>query len=271
MTVLIEARGAYKRYRGGVQTDPLTFSLHPGEIAAVVGPNGSGKSTLLRMVAGIARPSGGQLVRNGTLAYLPHPFEPPAQFLVMDYLVRMARLRGVTSVAARQFAERLVGELDLDGFRTERMGALSSGNLRRVGIAQALVASPDVVILDEPENGLDARGRLLVQHLLRAHRESGRAVLVAQHPAAGVPATSLTFRIDDDAVNTALEQPIVSYEIVLGESLHAGDIEPLEGMATFEGQGRVIAHGEEAQRVILRAALTRGIQVHSVTPITGTH
>ncbi|HJO23431.1 MAG: heme ABC exporter ATP-binding protein CcmA [Myxococcota bacterium] len=185
----VSCRGLSKRFGRAVALDGLDLSLAPGASLAVVGPNGAGKSTLLRLLAGLTRPSAGQLEVDGTAAhlreararvgYIGHATLLYSELTARENLVFAARLHGVEEPGCR--ADALLDEEALGHVADERVQALSRGMAQRVAIARGLIHSPALVLLDEPFSGLDrAAGQRLTQRLQRL-RTTGRSVALVTH------------------------------------------------------------------------------------------
>lgn len=169
---------------------PVSFELTSG-LTGLVGRNGAGKTTLMRLALGILVPSRGQIQLFGRdpardpscrlrVGYLPQTFEPPRSTRVGDYLTTLALLSGIPRNRIRPAVKRALETVGLlDRFRS-RLGSLSGGMLRRVGVAQAIMHDPEVLILDEPAAGLDPEERIRLYDTLRQFASS-RPVLVSSH------------------------------------------------------------------------------------------
>ena len=177
----------------------LSFSLGPGEVLGLLGPNGSGKSTTIRMLLGLLRPDGGEIrvlghrptsrAAHAALGYLPeitrlHPFLTPRETLA--YYGRLHGLAGADLHTRIGDLLRLVG---LERAQNRRVGTFSKGMTRRVGIAQALINAPRLLILDEPTSGLDPIGTREVKDLLLELKARGLAILTTSHLLADVQDT----------------------------------------------------------------------------------
>jgi ABC-2 type transport system ATP-binding protein len=170
----------------------VTLTLEPG-VWAVVGPNGAGKSTLLALVLGFLRPSTGSVtiaghaprryVRERGAGYLPERFRLPPEWPVDRALAALARLERSAGAGA---AERALERLGLESHAAKPVGALSRGLMQRLGLAQALLAARDLVVLDEPTEGLDPLWRVRFRDLVAELRAAGRTVLMASHELAEV-------------------------------------------------------------------------------------
>jgi ABC-2 type transport system ATP-binding protein len=185
---VIEATGLTKRYGRVLAVDQLNFTVERGEVAGFLGPNGAGKTTTLRMLLGLVRPDGGSATINGhAYGELPDPLHQVGAVLEASsfHPGRTARnhLR-IQAIVADIDAERIDVVLDLVGLSDaadRRVRGFSLGMRQRLGLATALLADPEVLILDEPANGLDPEGVRWLRDLVRNLAAEGTAVLVSSH------------------------------------------------------------------------------------------
>jgi ABC-2 type transport system ATP-binding protein len=185
---MIELRNLTKRYGDRLAVDDLTCTVRPGRVTGFLGPNGAGKSTTMRMILGLDRPSAGTATVNGR-PYERHP-APLRQVGALldargmhpgrsarDHLAALAATHGLP-------ARRVAAVLEQVGLGAEagrRAGRFSLGMAQRLGIAAALLGDPEVLILDEPVNGLDPDGVLWIRGLLRGLAAQGRTVMLSSH------------------------------------------------------------------------------------------
>ena len=182
-----------KRYRDKTAVDDVSITLTPG-VWGLLGANGAGKTTLMRMLAGILQPSSGRILCDGVevgtlgaayrekLGYLPQEFGFYPEFTVEDYLEYMAALKGLPRTEAARQIDALLERVSLTEVRRKKIIKLSGGMKRRVGIAQALLNDPEILILDEPTAGLDPRGREAILAQIRAyHQKRGTTVILVSH------------------------------------------------------------------------------------------
>ncbi|HWG99951.1 MAG TPA: ATP-binding cassette domain-containing protein [Pilimelia sp.] len=157
-------------------------AVEPGTAVVVAGRNGAGKSTLLQVAAGVLRPTRGAVRdRPVVVGWVPERFPAHQPLDLREYLTAMGRLRGLSRRAA-EAAERGWSErLGLAPYRGVRLPALSKGTAQKVGLAQALLVPPGLLVLDEPWEGLDADARDLVPELVAEVRAAGGSVLVSDH------------------------------------------------------------------------------------------
>ncbi|WAL66563.1 ABC transporter ATP-binding protein [Amycolatopsis cynarae] len=192
---LIELIGATKRFpsgTGSVHTavSDLTLSVRPGEFVAVVGPTGCGKSTTLSLVSGLQPPSAGQVrVHGKPVESIPdgvgYMFQTDAVMpwrSVLDNVASGPRFRGVPKAEAREQAADWISRVGLAGFEKYYPHQLSGGMRKRVALAQTLVTSPRILLMDEPFSALDVQTRALMQdELLRLWSGTGAAVIFVTH------------------------------------------------------------------------------------------
>jgi ABC-type multidrug transport system ATPase subunit len=172
---LLRARGVTRCFGARVALEPTDVSLEGGEVVALVGPNGAGKSTLLAILAGSLEPSAGTVERPERVGWVPQRAAHYGRLTALENLRLFAALERVP--ASR--ADELAREFDLPA--TTRAAALSVGNRQRLDVALSLLASPEVLLLDEPTSSLDPAQRERVWRIARDVAEGGGAVLVATH------------------------------------------------------------------------------------------
>ncbi len=174
-----------KYYGSTLALDRLTLQVTVGSILGLVGPNGAGKTTFLRLVMGFVFPDSGRIDRRGLLpariGYLPERAFYPARFKVHAYLTTLGELAGLQGIALRRAVQELLGRLDLEDVADRRLNACSRGMLQRLGLAQALLGDPPLLLFDEPMLGLDPAGQKFMRDQIVALREAGKTVLLSSH------------------------------------------------------------------------------------------
>ncbi|MDO5300735.1 MAG: ABC transporter ATP-binding protein [Clostridia bacterium] len=180
-----------KVFKDKCAVEDVSLRLTPG-IWGLLGANGAGKTTLMRMLVGAMQPTSGQVLYDGVsievlrgsyramLGYLPQEFGFYPEFTVGDYLGYLAALKGLTAEQTKRRMEELLERLTLADVRKKKIAKLSGGMQRRVGIAQALLNDPRVLILDEPTSGLDPGERVRFRNLLSELAQE-RIVLISTH------------------------------------------------------------------------------------------
>lgn len=178
----------------------FSLSLSTG-ILGLLGPNGAGKSTLMRIIATVMRPTAGSITLNGTdilaepgamrsvLGYLPQDFGVYPHLTAEEFLRYLAAIRGVEARAARRRIDELLQVCNLTGARKRPLGGFSGGMRQRLGIAQALLNDPRILIVDEPTVGLDPEERVRFRNLL-SDLSGDRIVILSTHIVSDVEATA---------------------------------------------------------------------------------
>ena len=180
-----------KTYKGKRAVDSFDLELGEG-LHGLLGANGSGKTTLMRMICGLLRPTEGVITIDGVdiakagegyreyLGYLPQHFGYYPNFSAMDFMTYMAALKGLPKTIAMERSESLLDELGLYAVRKKKLKTYSGGMLQRVGIAQALLGNPKILVLDEPTAGLDPKERVRFRQLLTS-LEKDKIIILSTH------------------------------------------------------------------------------------------
>lgn len=164
-----------KQYKNKIAVDRVSMQLTPG-VYGLLGANGAGKTTLMRMMCGILSPDSGEITLDGMdvgeeayrdkLGYLPQDFGYYPEFSAMDFLVYIAALKGLPKKQAKLRAKELLSYVNLNGQEQKKVRTFSGGMKQRLGIAQALLNQPSVIILDEPTAGLDPKERVKFRNMI---------------------------------------------------------------------------------------------------------
>ena len=188
----IEARSLSKNFGHIVAVDRLSFEVGSGEVLGFLGPNGAGKSTTMKMLTGFLAPSAGTATINGhdiindslaarrIIGYLPEGAPGYGEMTVRNFLEFIARARGFKGREARRKAAAAIDRLNLDRVPEQPIETLSKGFKRRVGLAQAILHDPQVLILDEPTDGLDPNQKHEVRGLIR-DMSSEKIIVISTH------------------------------------------------------------------------------------------
>lgn len=178
-----------KQYKNKIAVDRVSLRLHEG-IYGLLGENGAGKTTLIRMICGVLKPTGGTITLDGVdvseelyrerLGYLPQDFGYYPEFTCIDFLLYLAALKGLNKTHAKRKAKELIRLTALEDVAGNKIKTYSGGMKQRLGIAQALLNDPDVVIFDEPTAGLDPKERVRFRDLL-TNLGRNRIVLLSTH------------------------------------------------------------------------------------------
>jgi ABC-2 type transport system ATP-binding protein len=188
----IKASSLSRNFGGIVAVDCLSFEVRSGEVLGFLGPNGAGKSTTMKMLTGFLTPTAGTAVINGhdiiddslaarqSIGYLPEGAPSYGEMTVRNFLEFIARVRGFRGREALQKAAVAIERLNLAGVPDQPIETLSKGFKRRVGLAQAILHDPKILILDEPTDGLDPNQKHEVRSLIRA-MSSEKIIVISTH------------------------------------------------------------------------------------------
>ncbi len=189
---LIIARGLDKRFGAIHAVRGIDLTVRSGEVLGFLGPNGAGKSTTMRMLTGFLEPTAGSVTLSGvsmerdplgakrTFGYLPEGAPGYPDMRVEEFLRFIGRARGFGGESLRKAVDVVIDRVNLGAVRRQTIETLSKGFTRRVGLAQALLHDPRILILDEPTDGLDPNQKHEVRELIR-HLGSDRAVVLSTH------------------------------------------------------------------------------------------
>lgn len=189
---MIETRNLRKRYGDFVAVDGISFKVEPGQVLGFLGPNGAGKSTTMKMLAGFLMPSEGSAAICGhdvvesaleakrLVGYLPEGAPSYGEMSVLGFLEFIADIRGLAGDVRRRRLDDAIGRLSLQGVVQQTIDTLSKGFKRRVGLAQAILHDPKVLVLDEPTDGLDPNQKHEVRALIQAMARD-KTIIVSTH------------------------------------------------------------------------------------------
>ena len=189
---MIKATNLTKKYSGKVVVDGLRISISKGEVVGILGPNGAGKTTTIRMIAGTLPPSGGEVLVDGKnifdgcesqkefIGYLPENNPLYENLTVAENLEFFANIKQIPQTLKNQTLEKLVSELGLKEVYYRPISEVSKGYKQRVGLSQALIGDPKILLLDEPTEGLDPNQRREIQNLVTGLGKE-RTVVICSH------------------------------------------------------------------------------------------
>ncbi len=214
-----------KQYKNKIAVDRLSVKLSSG-VYGLLGANGAGKTTLMRMICGILKPTSGEVKFNGipvseenyrdALGYLPQDFGYYPEFSAQDFMYYMASLKGMTKAQAKTKTKELLEIVSLSDVAKKKIKTFSGGMKQRLGIAQALLNNPKILVLDEPTAGLDPKERVRFRNLI-SELGKDRIVLLSTHIVSDIENIASTILVMKD-----------------GQMLHSGSLDHI--IKTIDGK-----------------------------------
>ena len=266
---MISVDGVTKRFGPVVAVEGLSFDVARGEVVGFLGPNGAGKTTTMRMITGTLQPDEGVVRFDGALitddltaakrrvGYLPEANPLYEELLVAEYLEFVAELRGLSPGEARSGIADAVDETDIGAVFYRSIGECSKGYRQRVGLAGAILHRPEVLILDEPTEGLDPNQRVEIRRLVGSLGRE-RTVLLSTHVMQEVEATCSRLVVLSRgrlAAEGTVHELLASRTGVVRYVVEAAGTGVAEGLASLTG---VTAHRTETMEGRLRVELDVG-------------
>ena len=190
MSEILVVRDVVKTFGDVRAVDGVSFSVRRGTITGLLGRNGAGKTTTIRMITGIFMPDAGTISwlggENGIpfrdrIGYLPEERGLYKQMKIIELLIFLAEIKGRRPADVRPLIDRWLERFELRDKRDSKVEELSKGNQQKVQLIATLLHNPDLIILDEPQSGLDPVNMVLVRNLLRELRDEGRTILLSTH------------------------------------------------------------------------------------------
>ena len=265
---MIAVNGVSKNYGSVIAVDDLSFTVDRGEVVGFLGPNGAGKTTTMRMITGTLQPDRGEVLFDGTpitedlteakrrVGYLPEANPLYDEMLVADYLQHVADLRGLSLDDTRMGIASAVEETALATVFYRPVGECSKGYRQRIGLAAAILHRPEVLILDEPTEGLDPNQRVEIRRLM-GNLGKERTVLLSTHVMQEVEATCSRLVILSRGALAAIGsvQDLLANQSgrarYIVEAQGAGVTETLSGLSGVSGH--TVEEVEGRVRVVLEA------------------
>ena len=194
---IVDVEDLTKRFHTGmkkgdvVALDSVSLTIEEGEILGLVGPNGAGKTTLMKILLGICSPTGGRVRLFGLapenpasrerVGYLPEEHRFPDYLTGLGLLELTGRMYGMDRRVIAQRAEYLLPLVELEKWAYTKIRNYSKGMLRRIGMAQAMISDPDLLLLDEPTDGIDPVGKVQFRHIMESIRSEGKTIILNSH------------------------------------------------------------------------------------------
>jgi ABC-2 type transport system ATP-binding protein len=276
---MIEVEGLTKRYGQTAAIQDVTFSVAKGEVVGFLGPNGAGKSTTMRVIAGSLGASEGRVRVGGhdvatdprkvqaMLGYAPEVPPVYGNMTVRDYVAFAATLKGVTDISAA--TTKALGRVGLDKVSHRLIDNLSKGYRQRVGLAQALVHDPQVLVLDEPTSGLDPAQRVEIRNLLKELAAGEHTVVLSTHVLGEIEALCSRVIVinkgrivaQDDLSRLELSGRTVRLEVARPGPEASAALAAVPGVASVEQEGThyVLKGKNDLREAIANAAAPYGL------------
>jgi ABC-2 type transport system ATP-binding protein len=278
---MIEVEELTKRYGATTAVDRLSFQVKPGRVTGFLGPNGAGKSTTMRVILGLDAPTDGRtMIKGRPYATLRTPLRQVGSLLdakgvhggrtAYNHLLWMSQSNGI----ARKRVDEVLAMVGLKQVASRRAKGFSLGMAQRLGIASALLGDPDVLLLDEPVNGLDTEGIRWVRDLLKSLAAEGRTVLLSSHLMGEMELTADHLvvigqgrLIADTSMRAFIEQNSQAVTIVRSPDIGRlkGALEPVGGRLRPDAKGGWEVSGPDAA-TIGDVAAAQGVALHELTP-----
>jgi ABC-2 type transport system ATP-binding protein len=283
---MIEARDLTKIYAGKAAVDHLTFTVEPGQVTGFLGPNGAGKSTTMRLILGLDRPQSGTALINGRrYRDLKDPLRTVGALLeaktvhpgrsARNHLLFLAQTQGLPP----RRVEEVLALVGLQDVADKRAGGFSLGMSQRLGVAVAMLGDPEVLLLDEPVNGLDPEGVLWIRNLMKQLAADGRTIFVSSHlmNEMAVTADHLIVIGRGKLITEASTEDVIARSTDKSVRVRTPDADRLAELITAaggkvvrsapaDGAGLLTVTGLEAPRVGELAA-SASIVLHELTPL----
>ena len=191
MSIILEVNNLSKTYKNFKAIDDISFQVNKGDIYGFLGPNGAGKSTTLRMILGLIKPNKGEIKLNGSFVNFKNKkylnnigalIERPDFYKNLSAYQNLKILYSMSRVNNPKIIHDVLHEVDLFDRKDDKVGSYSQGMKQRLGIAQTLLHNPQLIILDEPSNGLDPQGQADMRELiLKINKDKGITVIISSH------------------------------------------------------------------------------------------
>lgn len=263
MTAMVDIQGLTKRFGPITAVDDVSFRVSRGEVLGFLGPNGAGKSTTMKMITGFLAPDAGTITIDGDdlaehpvrvkhkLGYLPEGAPLYADMTPLAFLRFVGRVRGLTGDRLAQCVDRVVRQVNLTGVLDQSIETLSKGFKRRVGIAQAIIHDPPLLILDEPTDGLDPNQKHEVRALIRDMARE-KAIILSTHIL--------------EEVDAVCSRALI---IAAGRIVSDGTPSELEAMSPHHNAVQLVLHDADEGGVVARLRDIDGVREVTATAENG--
>ncbi|WP_010094291.1 ABC transporter ATP-binding protein [Ornithinibacillus scapharcae] len=272
MKNFIELKNITKKYGNKTVLNDINFSIPSNQVVALLGGNGTGKSTLLRLIAGIEKPSSGNIQYASNeivIGYVPERFPKNLRFTPSEYLSYMGSMGGIPKVTLEAKMRRLLLLFQLEQFKDIRIHELSKGNIQKVGIIQALLQHPDILILDEPLSGLDKESQEMLMETIKELKDHGSTIILTYHEANLLePVVDKTyFLVDGKLTSTKVNDS--ARKLLIINSMNKSYVKDWEGILQIEdreNQLYLYVSQQHSDEILFKVLELKG-SVEAVSPI----
>lgn len=279
---MIKAQGLTKKYGDFVALKDASFELKEGEVVGLLGPNGAGKTTLLRILVGFLKPTNGEIEIEGMdvnkainvqkikskIGYLPEQAPLYEDMIVSEYLEFIGKMQGVSLDEIEDKVKIVIERCGLREKKNAEISTLSKGYRQRVGIAQALIHNPKIVILDEPTTGLDPNQRIEIRDLIKEIGKE-RMVILSSHILSEVQSTCSRVLIinkgkivadgsPEDLEREGRGNTVINLEVEKSDEVLLSKIKDIAEVIDIEAKGNVITVNTEKEKDV-RAEIARAV------------
>lgn len=184
MEKFVELEHISKAYNNQQVLRDVSLTIDQKQVIAILGGNGTGKSTILRLIAGLEKPTSGKIIypnKKIRIGYVPERFPKDIRFTPSEYLCYIGTITGISKACIRKNIPEFLRRFQLEKLDNHRINELSKGNIQKVGIIQAIMQRPELLILDEPISGLDAQAQQELLLVIKELKERGSTILLTYH------------------------------------------------------------------------------------------
>lgn len=229
---IITLENISKKYDGKTVLNNISQTFCQGQSVAFVGYNGCGKSTLLKIISKLAAPTSGKVIYGKSLLfhYIPEKF-PPVPLTAREYLMRMGTISGIKKEKVKHDVEVFANDFFMEELLDTRMNALSKGTLQKVGVIQALIKRPDILLLDEPLSGQDVESQKVFIEKINQMQNDNVTVFMSCHEKKLIDAIAAdVYAIKDGMLQMYESQTVRTYTVILE---NVNELSPIDGMMKY--------------------------------------
>lgn len=259
---IITLENLSKKYDGKTVLNNISQTFCQGQSVAFVGHNGCGKSTLLKIISKLAAPTSGKVIHGKSLLfhYIPEKF-PPVPLTAREFLMRMGTISGINKGKVKHDVEAFAKDFFMEELLDTQMNALSKGTLQKVGVIQALIKRPDILLLDEPLSGQDTESQKVFIEKINQMRNDNVTVFMSCHEKKLIDAIAAdVYTIKEGMLKTYEPKTVRTYTVILDND---NKLSPMDGMVKYGRYFRWKAEEEICDK-LLPELLAQGWRVRGM-------